>query len=296
MPPRKKSTRAAQANPQPTVTSDYDDTDLTDATASAMAPPPPRSNNELNLTVLRRYVSDIDSIVEIAPFAVVYLFSPETHQWEKCGIEGTLFVCQLSGAQPRYNVVILNRKSMDNFVTELFKSEDVDLAEEYVILRTFGDDDALHIYGIWIFEDAAEGVNAREKVASAIQECAAKAEQGRDLDAESDGVGVPEAYNLDGAMDAPSEVAAPVRHSEAGQQIDVMSLFGKPLAPTAPTQTLQSETIPQRQPSQPAQFTATADTNFFRSSASPAATQQYQSQPQTQQNLLRDMFNSAKRG
>ena len=43
-------------------------------------------------------------------------------------MEGTLFVCQLSGERhPRYNVAILNRKSMDNFITELVSEEDIEI-------------------------------------------------------------------------------------------------------------------------------------------------------------------------
>ena len=43
-------------------------------------------------------------------------------------MEGTLFVCQLSGERhPRYNVAVLNRKSMDNFITELVSEEDIEI-------------------------------------------------------------------------------------------------------------------------------------------------------------------------
>ena len=48
------------------------------------------SNTELNLSVLRRYLPSIRSIVSIAANAVVYTISPTTGQWEKSGVEGTL--------------------------------------------------------------------------------------------------------------------------------------------------------------------------------------------------------------
>lgn len=295
MGPRKKNARAAQANSQPIAASDYDtDTaNLTDATASAMAAPPVRSNNELNLLVLRRYVPQIERIMSIAPFAVVYLFSPESQQWEKCGIEGTLFVCQLqparAGGHPRYNVVILNRKSLDNFVTELVSGEDIEITEQYVILQVIGDDGTPNIYGLWIFSDDQDQVNTREIVANAIQECAVRAEQAK----EQNGYDQPAAYGLDGAAHAnEEELPTPVQPNMGGQQIDLLSLFGKPQPAHEPASVQQNEQIPQ----QPGSFAATADTDFFRSSNSPAVVEQQQVQPPTQKNVLLDLFKSAKRG
>lgn len=299
MGPRKKNTRAAQLNPQPTTTaSDYDtDTaNITDATATAMAAAPARSNNELNLLVLRRYVPQIERIISIAPFAVVYLFSPESQQWEKCGIEGTLFVCQLQpthvGGYPRYNVAILNRKSLDNFVTELVSSEDIEITEQYVILQVIGEDGAPNIYGLWIFSDEQEQVNTREAVANAIQECAVRAEQG----GEQDAYGEPAAYNLDGAADGPEEVPAPAQSGMSGQQIDLLSLFSKSQAAQESTPTQRDgRPQPPGQPSQPSRFSATADTDFFRASGSPANAGQQPSQPPVQQNVLLDLFKSARK-
>lgn len=301
MGPRKKNTRAAQLNPQPTTASDYDtDTaNLTDATASAMAAPPVRSNNELNLLVLRRYVPHIERIISIAPFAVVYLFSPESQQWEKCGIEGTLFVCQLqpsrAGGHVGYNVVILNRKSLDNFVTELISGEDIEITEQYVILQVIGEDGTPNIYGLWIFSDDQEQVSTREAVANAIQECAVRAEQERERNGDSQ----PPAYNLDGAADLPEEDEAPtpVQPSMSGQQIDLLTLFNKPQPARESMLADRHEQMPPpQQLSQPSRFPATADTDFFRSSSSPANAEQQHPQPPTQQNVLLDLFKSAKKG
>ena len=301
MGPRKKNTRAAQLNPQPTTASDYDTDNLTDATASAMAAPPVRSNNELNLLVLRRYVPQIDNIISIAPFAVVYLFSPESQGWEKCGIEGTLFVCQLHtphpGGHPRYNVVILNRKSLDNFVTELVSGEDIEITEEYVILQVVGEDGTPNIYGLWIFSDDQEQVNTREAVANAIQECAMRVEQGREMGGEN-GHGQEQAFGMDGAMDAPEEAApAPMQPPDGGKQIDLMTLFGKSGGSgSVPQAQHQAPMQPPQQPTQPARFSATADNDFFRASNSPATVVEQQAQPPTQQNVLLDLFKSAKNG
>ena len=300
MPSKKKTSRAAQLHPQP-VQSDYD-TDTANVTDAAppMAPPPARTNTELNLLVLRRYVPEIESIISIAPFAVVYLFSPETQQWEKSGVEGTLFVCQLSAAESgyvKYNVVILNRKSLDNFITELVSGEDIEITEQYVILQVLGEDGTPIIYGLWIFSDEENVPSTREVVASAIQECAVRAGQARSI-ASDDGHSSyepPAPYNLDGATeDITDDNQTPIQPQSAGKQIDLLSLFGKPQAPQTQHMPAMSQQMPPQLPAQPARFISAADTDFFRSSHSPAAAQQQQSQPPPQQNALLDMFKTAK--
>ncbi|GAB1733497.1 hypothetical protein NU195Hw_g635t1 [Hortaea werneckii] len=355
MPP--KRTKARQQ--QPIIQSDYEDTDtalpLTDVAASSLAPPPKRTNTELNLTVLRRYCSDVAHIIAIAPFAVLYTFSPETQVWEKCGIEGTLFITQLSG-RGRYTAIILNRKSLDNFVTELVSADDVEVTEQYVILQTTAEDGRVEIYGLWIFDDSSseggtglmEGQSSREVVAQTIVSCAMQSQIARETGeeyADGDGYvgeddvveeyaagngeadrGQAQFFGMDGAAQVQGQVQEEQAvQQQAGQQIDVMSLFGKSAAP-APSQTNGSHHLvpPQPQPPdvqqevasvqdippvverQPSMFTSTADTDFFRTSASPAAIQsqqmappqqqqQQQQQPaqQTQQNALLDLFKSA---
>ncbi|KAI7280763.1 hypothetical protein KC345_g4561 [Hortaea werneckii] len=355
MPPKRSKARQQQ----PIIQSDYEDTDtalpLTDVAASSLAPPPKRTNTELNLTVLRRYCSDVAHIIAIAPFAVLYTFSPETQVWEKCGIEGTLFITQLSG-RGRYTAIILNRKSLDNFVTELVSADDVEVTEQYVILQTTSEDGRMEIYGLWIFDDSSsdggtglmEGQSSREVVAQTIVSCAMQSQIARETEeeyADGDGYvgeddvveeyaagngepdrGQAQVFGMDGAAQVQGQVQEEQAvQQQAGQQIDVMSLFGKSAAP-APSQTNESHHLapPQPQPPdvqqevasvqdvppvaerQPSMFTSTADTDFFRTSASPAAIQsqqmapppqqqQQQQQPaqQTQQNALLDLFKSA---
>jgi len=315
MPPKKRTTRPAQRQPQQVV-SDYDETDtaaFTDNAAANIAPPPSRTNTELNLLVLRRYCPDVERIVQIAPFAVVYSFSPDTQGWEKIGTEGTLFVCQLSGASySRYSVIILNRKSLDNFIVELVSAENVEITDSYVILQTPGEDGVEQIYGLWIFSEDDVQPSTQEVVAMAIEECALRAEEGKKLAEEAYGVG--EHTDLNGVLgggqaEASYAVELTVESTQpaqsippAGQQIDLMQLFGKPqaLQPAVPEQHQQQ--FYQQQQNQQPKFTSNPDTDFFRTSHSPAVQAQAQAQhpqPQqapTQQNMLLDMFNSARRG
>jgi hypothetical protein len=330
MPPKKRITRAAQLQPQPAV-SDYDETDtaaFTDNAAAHIAPPPSRTNTELNLLVLRRYCADVERIVQIAPFAVVYSFSPETQGWEKIGTEGTLFVCQLTSASsPRYSVIILNRKSLDNFIVELVSAENVEITDSYVILQSPGTDGVDQIYGLWIFSEENTKPSTQEVVAMAIEECALRAEEGRKLAEETYEGDSTVPYGANGVeqVEVPYQIQPPIetRHPAqpmppAGQQIDLMQLFGKS---QSQRQQQQQQDIPQpapqvnpeqfyhqprqqlqpQQPQQPPQqpkFASNPDTDFFRSTHSPAFQTRAQPLPQapTQQNMLLDMFNSARRG
>ena len=288
MPPKKKSTKAAQLLPQP-AQSDYD-TDAANITDAALAmdpqPPPDRSIAELNMLVLRRYLPDIEHIISIAPFAVVYLFSPDTQQWEKSGHEGTLFVCQLSAeatGHARYKVFILNRKSLDNFLVELTSGEDIEITSDYVILQIPGEEDTPNIYGLWILPDEDSALGARDMVANAIQDCAVRAEHGQSEI--QNGHSATPSYNLDGVADM-EEDATSAMPQPTGQTIDLMALFGKPPP--------SSENHPQRPPNMSHQFSSNPDTDFFRtvSNAAPPVQQQ---QPSHRNDLL-DLFNSAKKG
>lgn len=299
MPSKRRATRTAQLQPQPTQ-SDYDtDTQAVTDTATGLQPPPQRTNTELNLTVLRRYNPDIERIVSIAPFVVVYTFSPDLQQWEKCGIEGTLFVCQLTGL--RYTVMMLNRKSLDNFVTELLSADDVEITEQYVILQAAGEDGTPQIYGLWIFSDGETQPSTREVIAQTIQSCAMQAQiarEARETDVADEHTGH-HGYGLDGTTQMQAQMDEEQAVSQqTGQQLDLLQLFG-----SNPTQTSdhgaaqQAVSSAQDMPptyAQPSRFTSTADTDFFRSAHSPVTVQQPQAPRPTQQNALLNLFKGAK--
>lgn len=125
----------------------------------------------------------------------MYLFSPDTQQWEKSGVEGTLFVCQLepeevygsSSFVERYSVTVLNRKGLENFSTELLSANDVEITEQYVILQVMAEDGTPQIIGLWIFSEPPPSSTAqtREINAQIIQECASRAENSRVLAAQT---------------------------------------------------------------------------------------------------------------
>jgi hypothetical protein len=107
--------------------------------------PPPnpqllhRTNTDLNISVLKRYVPSIHSILSIVANAVVYTFGADSQSWDKSGVEGTLFVCSQdpshAGASVRACVFVLNRRGLDNVVIELSKVSEVEITEQLLILR-----------------------------------------------------------------------------------------------------------------------------------------------------------------
>lgn len=218
-----------------------------------------RTNDELNLSVLQRHNPSVQQILSIAPFAVVYLFSPESQQWEKCGVEGTMFVCQLApfrsstssnaydGSEDRYieryAVTVLNRKGLENFSTHLTSTAEVEITDEYVILQVNDDEGgAPSIYGLWIFcePEPSSTARAREINASIIQECASRAEESRRIAEEVDGgFGEEESqgengYGIDGAEALGYEQGASVGQREVQQvQNGLVSGLSQPNVPTA---------------------------------------------------------------
>jgi hypothetical protein len=162
-------------NPQHTLT-DYE-TDYPDP----QPPPMTRSNDELNISVLRRHWPDISILLSIAPYVVLYTYSPTGGQWEKTGVEGPLFVCALASHDPeteRFGVIILNKKGLDNFQTEIKSSDAVEVTEEFVILTG---DEGKDAQGLWIYADPEphSTAHSREVNAGVIQECATRAETSR---------------------------------------------------------------------------------------------------------------------
>lgn len=260
MTPRKYKTRhkSAQSVHQPS------DNEIDLNTPLDIPPPPPsRTTNELNLSVLLRHNPEVESILSIAPYAVIYAFPASTQQWEKSGVEGTLFICQLTAVEAnveRYVVMVLNRRGLENFTAELLNGDDVEITQEYVILRV-GNQGEHSIYGIWIFSEPppSSTANTRDLNAQIIEECAVQAETSRKLAAERSK-----------SKAKQEEVAAPVKEVVAvdqGRRISVRELFG---ARNEHSGKDDMTSISLKTPSR--QFTPSADTQFFRSAIRPSQT------------------------
>jgi hypothetical protein len=213
MPPHKGKARShqQQAPPQP---SDYE-TDVPPPTLDVPLPPP-RSNEELNFSVLRRVYPDLLAIEHTTPYVVLYAFNLEKQSWEKFGVEGTLFLCQLTplpiGAE-RYCAVILNRQGLNNFYLELTSSEEMEISDPYIIVQ--GD----QIYGLWIFADPPPASTADDRVETAkkMMEIADRARASRMAKEREGKNGLREAAEQ-------TEAASSV---PMGRQLSLRELFGQ---------------------------------------------------------------------
>ncbi|QKX61075.1 uncharacterized protein TRUGW13939_08221 [Talaromyces rugulosus] len=155
-----------------------------------------RTNEDLNNAVLRRHNPEIASILSLSPYVVVYAFNLESQGWEKTGMEGSMFVCQLvpeAYGQERYSVFVLNRRGLNNFDLHLTDENNVEITDEFVILKSdaktagFNSDDnnnnnnaeAGKIYGLWIYSEPPPNSTAetRKINAQVIKECAIHAGQ-----------------------------------------------------------------------------------------------------------------------
>ncbi|KAF9894071.1 hypothetical protein FE257_009044 [Aspergillus nanangensis] len=222
--------------------------------ASMPSKQPERSSQELNLSVLRRHNPAVNSILSIAPYAVIYKFSPSTRSWEKCGIEGSLFICQLTQGdlgEERYSAFVLNRRGLRNFDVPLTDGDNVELTEEYIILKTDYDLNInsgnpndnitnpnqstsatdISIYGIWIYSEPPPNSTAEMRTLNAqvIRECAVHA--GNSLQIARERLEAAQQNGMHMAAAAAATTAAPVEEMQQsvpmGRQISLKDLFGQ---------------------------------------------------------------------
>jgi hypothetical protein len=225
--PRKSRHRhqSSGGGPRTVAASDYESDAAHYMEARDLRPPtqvPHRTNTELNLSVLRRYLPSIRSIVSIAANAVVYNISP-AQSWEKSGVEGTLFVCEQEPAVvsghpvPRACVFVLNRRGLDNLVVELCHASVCEVAGEFIIFnvennpRVVGSNadpesgDDTRVIGIWIHADKHD---TREVNIATIQDAW---RQSRMVTARN-------------ALETPEEE---VGRDDTGRRLSITELFGQ---------------------------------------------------------------------
>jgi hypothetical protein len=224
MTPPKTRRKNHHQPPQPTTT-DYE-TD-TAAVPDGFPQLHNRTNEELNLSVLRRHLPSLSTIVSIANYSVLYTFVASSQQWQKSEIEGTLFICALepsaSGAE-EFSVMILNRRGLENFISEIKSPDHVEISDDFVYLKSEANGEE-QMYGLWIFsEPDTSTAHAREINAHIILECARRAEASRQIVAAEE----EEATNQQDA----EEDLAPEDDTEAesvpmGRQLSLRELFGQ---------------------------------------------------------------------
>jgi hypothetical protein len=151
----------------------------------------PASNREvLAHSVLLRYIPDLKRIITTTSFVQVYRgsFMPGgAFDWEKKDIAGTAFlVSSTSKTSPDredYHIIILNRRSMNNFFWTLTSSEGIEDSEPHLLLNQNSGYSPIPVepgyeledrtcYGIWMFPSPTapdEGTRLKQE----IMRCAA---------------------------------------------------------------------------------------------------------------------------
>lgn len=200
----------------------------------------------------------MNSIVSLAPYAVVYVFNPGTRQWEKSGVEGTLFVCNLTQGplgEERYSAFVLNRRGLNNFDIPLTDGENVEITEEYVILKSDADagletvnpnsqngtgakpannssnSTGVRIYGLWIYSEPPPNSTAQTRTINAqvIRECAVHA--GHSLRIARERLEASQQNGLHMAAEAATTTVAPLEEVQSsvpmGRQVSLKDLFGQ---------------------------------------------------------------------
>ncbi|KAK7894154.1 hypothetical protein LTR67_006857 [Exophiala xenobiotica] len=202
-------------------------------------PPPNRTNEELNLSVLKRHNPEISSILSIAPYAVVYEFSPMPQpEWTKIGVEGSLFICELvpgKYGEDRYSAIVLNRRGLDNFEAELREGENagVEITGEYVII-SFKEGHEQKIYGVYVFHEPGSSTENAQALNGELMKSLAD-HAGASKQAAEAAASAAVAQHMDGHI----QQAEQALHSQqataptSGQPISLQQLFGQQRASDA---------------------------------------------------------------
>lgn len=189
-----------------------------------------------------------------------------------------MFVCQLTQGrlgEERYSVFVLNRRGLDNFDIRLTDGENVELTDEYVILKAddssedsggggggnnSGNNNAnnARIYGLWIYSEPPPNSTAETRAINAqmIKECAVHAGESLKLARER-----LEAERQIGLHAAAAAAAAPdgaYSSVPMSRQISLKELFGQQRAQDdgwsvkahspGPVETQQNSPWPQQHP------------------------------------------------
>nr|BAE20676.1 unnamed protein product [Mus musculus] len=115
--------------------------------AAAAAGGLPGKGHDISLAALRRHDPYISRIVDVASQVALYTFGHRANEWEKTGVEGTLFVYTRS-ASPKHGFTIMNRLSMENRTEPITKDLDFQLQNPFLLYRN----GTLSIYGIWFYD------------------------------------------------------------------------------------------------------------------------------------------------
>ncbi|KAK9812955.1 hypothetical protein WJX72_006381 [[Myrmecia] bisecta] len=105
---------------------------------------------QLNLVVLKRVDPDTEEVLASAGHVALYDFNEQESAWARKDVEGSLFLLKRK-SQPRFQFIILNKKSQDNYVEDVLGGFQFEQSKPYLLYRNKKNE----VVGIW-FYDAAE--------------------------------------------------------------------------------------------------------------------------------------------
>lgn len=105
-----------------------------------------QSTKLLNLTVLQRMDPYIEEILMTAAHVTLYDFNIQLNHWNRKDVEGSLFVVKRN-TQPRFQFVVMNRRSTENLVENLLGDFEFELQVPYLLYRNASQE----VNGIWFY-------------------------------------------------------------------------------------------------------------------------------------------------
>lgn len=124
-----------------------------------------QSTKLLNLTVLQRIDPFVEEILMTAAHVTLYEFNIELNQWSRKDVEGSLFVVKRN-TQPRFQFIVMNRRSTDNLVEDLLGDFEYEVQAPYLLYRN----GAQEVNGIWFYnsQDCEAVANLFSRILSAF--------------------------------------------------------------------------------------------------------------------------------
>uniref|UniRef100_A0A7N0SWY9 mRNA-decapping enzyme-like protein n=1 Tax=Kalanchoe fedtschenkoi TaxID=63787 RepID=A0A7N0SWY9_KALFE len=124
-----------------------------------------------NLTVLQRIDPFIDEILYTAAHVTFYEFDINTDQWSRKDVEGSLFVVKRN-TQPRFQFIVMNRRSADNLVENLLGDFEFEVQLPYILYTNASQE----VNGVWFYNsrDCEEVANLFNRILSAYSKVSTK--------------------------------------------------------------------------------------------------------------------------
>jgi len=119
----------------------------------------------LEMEALQAQDPEIDHIVISSKFVVTYLLQqdPPNPGWRKANIEGPCYLVRRRSA-PRYQIVVKNQLSGNDFIDDLHPDWELDCQKNYVFYKV--EDPKKTIRGLWFHDDSEKQI-----VEAAIESC-----------------------------------------------------------------------------------------------------------------------------